>query len=412
MEDVVLRLAWRNLWRHKRRTWLTASAIAFITVLMVFLITLQLGSYDLMVDSSLRIFTGQMQVQREGYLDKPQIRTIIPDALPLAQRLRQNPALSGVGIAVRAQSFALAASETRSFGVQVVGTEPEFEARVSTIPGLIKTGRYLSGASAQEAVLGAALAKNLHIKVGDELTLLGSALDGSVAATIVPVVGIFESGMRDLDRVLVEMPLHTFQDVFGMGQSAHAITLLAPDIKQLPLLQREVDRELPPASRLVALDWERLIPGLKQLIQADWTTAWFTYIALIVVVTFSILNTFIMSVLERTREFGIMLALGATPLRIGTLVFFETALLALIGLLIGLGIGVLVAATLSVYGFTYPGLEELMGQYGLPGLIYPKLSATSILLGPAVILVFILLAALYPALRIRKLQPVEAIHAV
>mgnify|MGYP001596118339 FL=1 len=408
----LLRLAWRNLWRHKRRTWLTASAIAFITVLMVFLITLQLGSYDLMVDSSLRIFTGQMQVQREGYLDKPQIRTIIPDALTLAQRLRQNPALGGVGIAVRAQSFALAASGTRSFGVQVVGTEPEFEARVSTIPGLIKTGRYLSAASAQEAVLGASLAKNLQIKVGDELTLLGSSLDGSVAATIVPVVGIFESGMRDLDRVLVEMPLRTFQDVFGMGQGAHAIAMLAPDIKQLPLLQREVDRELPPASRLVALDWERLIPGLKQLIQADWTTAWFTYIALIVVVTFSILNTFIMSVLERTREFGIMLALGATPLRIGTLVFIETALLALIGLLIGLGIGILIAATLSKYGFTYPGLEELMGQYGLPGIIYPKLSATSILLGPAVILVFILLAALYPALRIRKLQPVEAIHAV
>ena len=412
MEDVVLRLAWRNLWRNKRRTWLTASAIAFITVLMVFLITLQLGSYDLMVDSSLRIFTGQMQVQREGYLDKPQIRTIIPDAQTLAQRLRQNPALSGVGIAVRAQSFALAASGTRSFGVQVVGTEPDFETRVSTIPGLIKSGRYLSADSVQEAVLGAALAKNLHIKVGDELTLLGSALDGSVAATIVPVVGIFESGMRDLDRVLVEMPLRTFQDTFGMGQGAHAIILLAPDIKQLPLLQREDDRQLPATPKLVALDWERLIPGLKQLIQADWTTGWFTYIALIVVVTFSILNTFIMSVLERTREFGIMLALGATPLRIGTLVFIETALLALIGLLIGLGIGVLVAATLSVYGFTYPGLKELMGEYGLPGLIYPKLSATSILLGPAVILVFILLAALYPALRIRKLQPVEAIHAV
>lgn len=408
----LLRLAWRNLWRHKRRTWLTASAIAFVTVLMVFLITLQLGSYDLMVDSSLRIFTGQMQVQREGYLDKPQIRTIIPDALTLAQRLRQNPALDGVGIVVRAQSFALAASGTRSFGVQVVGTEPEFEAHVSTIPGLIKSGRYLSTVSAQEAVLGAALAKNLNIKVGDELTLLGSALDGSVAATIVPVVGIFESGMRDLDRVLVEMPLRTFQDVFGMGQGAHAIAMLAPDIKQLPLLQREVDRELPPASRLVALDWERLIPGLKQLIQADWTTAWFTYIALIVVVTFSILNTFIMSVLERTREFGIMLALGATPLRIGTLVFIETALLALIGLLIGLAIGILIAATLSKVGFTYPGLEELMGQYGLPGMIYPKLSVTSILLGPAVILAFILLAALYPALRIRKLQPVEAIHAV
>jgi ABC-type lipoprotein release transport system permease subunit len=407
---ILLRLAWRNLWRHKRRTWLTASAIAFVTVLMVFLITLQLGSYDLMVDSSLRIFTAQMQVQRDGYLDKPQIRKIIPDAVALAERLRADPALRGVAISTRAQAFALASSGTRSYGVQVVGAEPEHEPGVSTVPRLMKSGRYLVGRDAQEAVLGAPLAKNLNIQVGGDLTLLGSAMDGSVAATIVPVVGIFESGMRDLDRVLVEMPLGTFQELFGMGQGAHAIALLAPDLARLPQMHREVARLLPATPELVVLDWDRLIPGLKQIIEADWTIDWFIYVALILVVTLSILNTFIMSVLERTREFGIMLALGATPLRIGTLVFAETALLALIGLGIGIGIGFGIAAYLSVHGFTYPGLEEFMGQYGLPALIYPKLSAKAILIGPAVILGFILVAALYPAFRIRKLQPVEAIH--
>jgi putative ABC transport system permease protein len=410
--DSLLRLAWRNLWRNKRRTWLTVSAIAFVTVLMVFLITLQLGSYDLMIDSSLRIFTGQMQVQREGYLEKPQIRTVIPDAQALAQRLRADAALAQVRVAVRAQSFALASSGTRSFGVQVVGIEPDFEPKVSTIPHQVKAGRWLDGLHAQEAVLGSALAQNLKIKVGDDLTLLGAAMDGSVAATILPVVGIFESGMRDLDRVTVEVPLATFQEVFGMDGNAHAIVLLAPDLKQLPAMHAEVARQLPVAPKLVVLDWDKLIPGLKQLTQADWTTGWFMYIALIAVVTFSILNTFIMSVLERTREFGIMLALGATPRRIGALVFTETAFLALLGLGIGVGLGLVIAGFLSVYGFTYPGLKELMGQYGLPGLIYPQLSVTSVLLGPAVILVFILAAALYPALRIRKLEAVEAIHAV
>ena len=409
---IVLRLAWRNLWRHKRRTWLTASAIAFVTVLMVFLITLQLGSYDLMVDSSLRIYTAHMQVQRAGFIDKPQIRKTVPDAVALAARLRADPALRGVSIAARAQAFALVSSEKRSYGVQVVGVEPQFEPAVSTIPRLVKSGRFLSGPDAQEAVVGAPLAQNLNIKVGDELTLLGSAMDGSVAATIVPVVGIFESGMRDLDRALIELPLGTFQDLFGMNGGAHAIALLVPDLQQLPQLKQAVARQLPPGAGLEVHDWERLIPGLKQLIEADWTTGWFTYLALIAVVTFSILNTFIMSVLERTREFGIMLALGATPLRIGTLVFTETALLALIGLGIGLGLGFALAAYLSVTGFTYPGLKEIMGQYGLPGMIYPKLSAQAILTGPVVIFGFILVAALYPALRIRKLQPVEAIHAV
>jgi len=409
---VLLRLAWRNLWRHTRRTWLTASAIAFVTVLMVFLITLQLGSYDLMIDSSLRIFTSQMQVQRTGYQDKPQIRTVVPDAAALAERLRRDPALAGIAVGVRAKAFALASSSTRSYGVQVVGVEPRHEPRVSTLPGLIQSGRFLAGPSAQEAVLGSTLAKNLKAKVGDELTLLGSAMDGSVAATILPVVGIFESGWRDLDRVLVEVPLQTFQEVFAMGEAAHSIALLAPDLRQLPALRQAVMRMLPADQQLVVLDWEQLVPGLKQLIEADWTTGWFTYLALIVVVTFSILNTFIMSVLERTREFGIMLALGATPLRIGVLVFIETAMLAIIGLGIGVALGLLVAGYFSAYGFTYPGLEELMGQYGLPGLIYPKLSLTSVLLGPAVILLFTLVASLYPALRIRRLEAVEAIHAV
>jgi len=408
----LLRLAWRNLWRNKRRTWLTASAIAFVTVLMVFLITLQLGSYDLMIDSSLRILVGQMQVQREGYLEKHQIRKVIPEAHTLAEHLRADPAFRQYGVAVRAEGFALASSGSRSFGMQVFGAEPAHEPRVSTIPHLIKSGRWLSDVRAQEVVVGSVLAQNLKIKVGDELTLLGSAMDGSVAATILPVVGIFESGMHDLDRLAAEIPLGTFQDVFGMGSNAHALVFLAPELKQLPDLQAQVTQRLPKDANLVIVSWERLIPGLKELTQADWTTGWFMYIALIVVVTFSILNTFIMSVLERTREFGIMLALGATPLRIGALVFTETACLALLGLGIGIALGTVITGVLSVTGFTYPGLNELMGQYGLPGLIYPQISVTSILIGPAVIFAFILASALYPAFRIRKLEAVEAIHAV
>ena len=266
---VTLQLAWRNLWRNPRRTWLTASAIAFITMLIVFLNSLQLGSYDLMVDSSLRIFTGHMQVQREGYVDKRQIRKSIPDARGLAQRLRANPALAHVGIAVRAQGFALASSGTRSYGVQVVGTEPFEEGRVSTLPHLIKSGRYLSGLDAQEVVLGTALARNLNVKVGDELTLLGSGMDGSVAATALPVVGLFESGMIELDRQFAEIPLVTFQQVFGMGQDAHVIALLAPDLKQLPALQLVVTPLLPPQSSLVVLDWEQVFEPVPAATSAD-----------------------------------------------------------------------------------------------------------------------------------------------
>jgi len=407
---MTLHFAWRNLWRHPRRTWLTASAIAFSATLLIFMITLQLGSYDMMIDSTLRVFTGQMQVQRTGYLDKPQLRTSIADAEALAAQLRSRTGIAA--IATRAHGFALAASGTRSYGVPVVGVEPAYEPRVSTIPRLIKQGRYLAGANAAEIVIGATLARNLRIKLGDELTLLGSGRDGSVAAAVLPVVGIFESGTPELDRHLVQLPLATFQEVFSMGTDAHTVVISGAVLEDIPRQQARVQAALPAGRDLTLRDWDQLVPGIKQLIEADTVQNWFTYVVLIIVVTFSILNTFLMSVLERTREFGIMLALGATPWRIGAVVLLESVLLTLLGLAIGVSAGAAIAIYFYIYGFTFPGMEEIYAQFGLPGVITPKLSFAAMTLGPAVIFVFTVVAALYPALRIRRLRPVEAMHAV
>lgn len=406
---IILRLAWRNLWRHARRTWLTISAIAFSAMLLVFMITLQLGAYDMILDISLRVFTGEMQVQREGYLDKPQMRLSIPQAASLARDLRSATGLEAIG--ARAQGFALISSGVRSYGVPVLGVEPEREQLLSTIPKVMKEGRYLKRMDAQELVLGSTLARNLKIKLGDELTLLGAGRDGSVAATVLPVVGIFETSNPFIDRQVVQMPLATFQETFSMGSDAHLIAISGPGLRQIEDTAARVQRHLPKDQDLVLLDWERLIPGLKQLIQADMVQNWATYITLIIVVTFSIMNTFIMAVLERTREFGVMLALGATPLRIGMLLIIESTLLAFIGLVIGVLLGGAIAVYLNVHGFTFPGLKELHAQFGLPGVIHPKLSFVSFALGPSVIFVFTLLASLYPALRIRKLQPIAAIHS-
>lgn len=406
----MIRLAWRNLWRHKRRTWLTTSAIAFSAMLLVFMITIQLGAYDMIIDTTLRVFNGHLQVQRAGYLDKPQMRATVPGAAALAERLRRATGLQA--IAVRAQGFALAASSDRTYGVPVLGVQPAYEPKVSTLPHLIKTGRYLAAADAQELVLGAALARNLKVKVGDELTLLGSGKDGSVAATVLPVVGIFDSGNPELDRNLVQMPLATFQDVFSMGDEAHAIVVSGESVETIPQTKAAVAAQLAGQPQLVVLDWEEIIPGVKQLIQTDMVQNWVTYLALIIIVTLSIMNTFLMSVLERTREFGIMLALGATPLRLGLIVMLESALLTLLGLAIGIALGGGVAVYFHFVGFTFPGMKELYGQFGLPGVITPQISFTTFTLGPAVILAFTLLAAVYPALRIRKLAPVEAMHAV
>jgi ABC-type lipoprotein release transport system permease subunit len=404
-----LRLAWRNLWRHPRRTWLTTGAMIFSNVILVFMISMQVGMYQMMIDNSLRASVGHLQVQAEGYNEELKMRQVVPGVEGLAADLRQELGLDTV--APRASAFALASSAERSFGVQVMGVEPDAEMKVSSLPGLVEEGRFLEGSDTPEIVVGKTLARNLKIGVGDELTLMGSGRDGSFAAAIATVVGILDAGNPDMNRALAQMPLGYFQDTFAMEGAGHSVVMLAPDMFQIPSLVDRVEGLLPADQDLVVLDWDRLMPGLKQAIQADISSAAFMYLVLIVLVAFSVLNTQLMSVLERTKEFGVILSLGVSPGKLGRLVLLESALMGLVGLVVGVVIGGALVVWLSIVGFSFPGLEEMAGQFNLPDRIYMQVSATGLLFGPLVVLLASLVATLYPVARLHWLEPVDAMRA-
>ncbi|MDH3552285.1 MAG: FtsX-like permease family protein [Gammaproteobacteria bacterium] len=408
--NLVFRLAWRNLWRHPRRTWLTTAAMMFSNTLLVFMISLQFGMYGLMIDNTLQAFTGHLQIQAPGYKDDQKIRQTVADIVPLAESLRAE--LPSVSIAARGTAFALVSSEERSYGIAVFGVEPAYEPDVSTIPGLVSEGRFLGDIDAPEIIIGAALARNLRAGLGDELTVLGSGRDGSFAAAVVDIVGIFDSGIADVDRSITEIPLGLFQDVFYMDGSGHQIVINAGSIDGVAELQSKVGSLLPAGQDLVVHDWDALQPGLKQAIKADMSSAFLMYGILVILVAFSVLNTQLMSVLERTHEFGIVMSLGLTPGRLGRLVLLETAIMGALGLVLGAVLGGLVTSWFSVNGFAYPGMEELASKFNLPARFFPQVSPLTLLVGPAVVFLFTLLAAVYPALRLHRLQPVEAMRAV
>jgi len=407
--NIIFRLAWRNIWRHPRRTWLTAGAMVFSNVLLVFMISLQVGMYAMMIDNTLQLFSGHMQVQAPGYNDEQKMRQIVPDVVPLADKLRRSLGIDTV--AARAWAFGLVSSEERTYGVGVFGVEPEFEPKVSNIPGLVESGRYLSDSNANEVVLGAVLARNLRVGVGDELTLLGSGRDGSFAAAILTVVGIFESGITDVDRNFAEIPLAYFQETFYMDGAGHQVVINGASLDEAKLLEPKVKALLPADEDLVVLDWDALQPGLKQMIQADMSSAFFMYFILVILVAFSVLNTQLMSVLERTHEFGVALALGLSAGRLGRLVLLETAMMGLLGLVLGVICGALVTYWVSINGFAYPGMDEMAAMFNLPDRMYPRVTLLSLSLGPSVVFLFTLLAAIYPAIRLRRLHPVEAMRA-
>jgi ABC-type antimicrobial peptide transport system permease subunit len=197
-----------------------------------------------------------------------------------------------------------------------------------------------------------------------------------------------------------------------MNGSGHHVVINTGGLDGVAELQSQVGALLPTDQDLVVHDWDALQPGLQQAIKADMSSAFFMYGILVVLVAFSVLNTQLMSVLERTHEFGIVMSLGLTPGRLGRLVLLETTIMGLMGLLFGALVGGLFTYWFSVNGFAYPGMDELAAKFNLPARFYPQVTTPSLLIGPAVVFIFTVLAALYPALRLHKLHPVEAMRAV
>jgi len=424
----LLRIVWRNIWRNPRRTLLTLAAIAFSCVVLVFMVALQIGSYDTMISTSVRTSAGHLQVQAEGYHESYSMREAIRDPEVVDAALAEIPQIA-VHTA-RARALCLASSEDRSYGVMVSGIDPEREAQVTRIADQIRDGEYLSPTTPNGGLLGELLARNLKVGVGDEVTIIGQGFDGSVAATVVTIIGIFNTGLDELDRQILYIPLATFDDVFSMRGAVHEIVALCDTLSDVAPAKAALVKALDgrtggadsakaadagsatPREALVVLDWDELIPGLMQSIRLDLSSALVFYLALIIVVAFSILNTFLMAFFERIRELGVLLALGMTPRRLVRLFLLESVLLTGLGVLLGCVGGCILTYYYQIHGLDIGGETTLMAQYGLSATFYPRLTLATALTGPLAVLVITSLAALYPALKILRLRPVEAMNHV
>lgn len=405
---MVAALAWRNLWRRPQRTILSLCSIAIASALLVFMLSFQLGVYTTMIESTLRIFDGYAQLQPHGYADDPTLDRTIPNPEGLA---RAALTIGGVTVAApRVNGFAILANGERSYGAAVIGVDPDSEAHVSSISATIADGRYLASEDRGTAVLGDILARNLKLAVGQKVTMLGAARDGSVAADVLRISGIFHSGIPEFDRSILEMPLARAQATFGMEGRANTIALGGPSLggidNALPALDAMGRR-----AGVSVLDWGALEPGLRDAIALKIATTGLFYATLVAVVAFIILNSLLMSILERTREFGVLLAIGMRPSMIGQMVWLELLCLALLGCAIGITIGSAITLWFVEHGIVYAGMAKLLAQFGLPPRLYPTLTPLSALAGPGALLVSIVLGGIVPYLRVANLTAASAMRA-
>jgi len=411
--SIDIKMAWRNIWRNPRRSILTMSAIAFATVLLVFMLSWQFGSYATMINSAVKMHSGHLQVQAKGYKDKKSIHLVVPDPAAVCTLLDGIPEVAAYTL--RGNAFSLVSSKSRTYGAMVIGIDPSKEAKVSTLKQLVRKGAYLSDEGGQQALVGRLLAKNLKITVGDEFVVLGQGRDGSIAATVLKLKGIFNSGQDSFDRSSVHIPLKTFQEVYAMRGAVHEAVVICDSLDSVSAVKRRVAEGIKDTGgkrSLDVLDWLELMPGLIQAIRLDLASGFIMYFILIIVVAFSILNTFLMTIFERTREFGVLMAIGTTPGRLSKILLLESTTITLVGLIVGIIAGSLVTWYFQVHGIVISGASELLRQFGLPERMHPQLSVLSASIGAGIVLAITILTALYPALKVRRFKPVEAMAAV
>lgn len=403
-------IAWRSLGRNRRRSILTAGAIGFSVLLTVFAWSAQVGQFGMMVDQAARLSSGHIQLQAPPYLANPRLRDTVGNVTALLARLRADPGVDGV--LPRAMSFALLSHGERSFGAQVIGVDPQAELRSSTMPGFVGgPGRYLRDTNGAEAVIGGALAQNLNLKLGDELVVLGTGKEGGVAALVLAVVGIMHSGSAEIDRSLVFIPIDTFRAAFELGDEASVIAVMAKDTVASDALLPRL-RALLPASVAVR-GWRELMPEIEQLMRMKVAGTMLMMGMLGLMVTFSIVNTFIMTIFERTREMGMLMAIGMTPGRVQRMLQLESMLLCGAGVLGGGVLAMVLVTWLHRVGIPLPqSAETALAQFQMPTRLYPKFDWVSLVWPCVLMFVATQIAAFLPSLRIRRLQPVEALRAI
>ena len=402
---MIASLAWRNIWRQPIRTSLSVLGMAFTSMLLVFMLSFQLASYDTMKSSMLQISDGFGQFQIEGYKDDPAMDKAIPDPAALIAEAEQVPGISAV--AARGNGFGLLASGERSFAAAILGIDPAREPEISTLSGLIDQGRGLTTEDTDAIVLGDGLARNLRLGLGDYVTLLGSGRDGSVAADVLEVVGIFKSKVPELDRQFAQMPLERFKETFIMEGAVHNIAVTGEELPDVVAAEAAL-RQIAADHGVVYLNWSELRPDVEEAIAVDLITAMLMYVTLVVVVVFITLNTLYMSVLERTREFGVLLAIGMKRRWIGRMVWAEMIFLSLLGNGLGILLGMAVTYWVQQVGIGIEGMDEIYESWGLPSRFYPAMTPVRVLVGPAAIVLAITILGFVPYRRVLGLESVKA----
>ena len=404
------RMALRNVWRTPRRTAVVLLAIGVGLGGVVLAMAFNYGMIFQMVRAAIRTELGHVQIHGAGFQQKPGVEIRLPATL-LDEVQRAAPAtLRAVAPRVRAEG--LASTSHGNIGVALLALDPVLEPTVSSLKDALVAGRWLG--RERRALIGTRLAERLKLEVGDRLVVSAQDVRGDLTAEAFRVGGLLQTGALALDERAVFVTLRDGQRILGMPDEISELVLMAHSDEVAQALQKTLQALKFDAAEPAALEisvWHELRPFLKYMVDAFRQTAWVTYAAIFAAMAFGIANVLLMSVYERIRELGIMMALGMKPGRVVALLLAEALVLTLYGVAGGLAAGLLGIRALKG-GIDLSRWGEGLVRFGLPTRIVPEMPLQDLLTPVGIAVVTALLAGIWPALHAVRTTPAAAVRHV
>lgn len=406
----LLRLAWKNLWRNRRRTLITLSALSFSLMLIQAVHNLSHGVYTTMIDSGVRAGSGHLVVYHEGYIDSRDEQLVF-DPAGLVSELT---GLSGVdAVLPRLYLPGLAQSSRESRGVLLTGVDPSMERGVNPFVKKLESDQWLPSPGGREAVLGSRLLKELQLKPGHKFVVTMQHRSGELVSEMLRVHGVVTTGIKSVDRSLLMVGRERAAKIVGLDGHVHELSIVLSNQGAEAAVYPRLQALLKDDDRLFGYTWEDAMPNLYNAIRLDYASQKFIFVIMLLIVTIGVVNTMLMSVMERFREFGVLLAVGASPLRLRTLVVTEALLLGGISMILGTVLGSLATWYLQTVGIDIRAFVSDNLEFG--GVVFDPIMRAAWDLPWMIRISFYLLflaslAAFYPALKAGRISPVEAMR--
>lgn len=405
-----LRLAWRNVWRQRRRTFLIAVAMGVMMALLVLYDGMISGFEQAIYGNAIQLLGGNIQVHAPGYNDKIGRKPLLPLADPDGIVQTAEADSDVVTASKRIVTGGLVVNREGAFSVSIIGVETGKESQVSPVAKNISKGRYLNPDDGDLIVIGQGLAIAMNIGVGDRITMVGSSTHEQTRQRTMTIVGIYDVGVPSVEKTTIYMSLGEAQQLFGLDGQVTEVVLSLKQIGQEAGVVNHINANQPGYE---VDTWINTVPELKRTMDMKSSVMNIFGVIMLCVAAIGILNLLMMAVFERTREIGVLGALGLKPREIMLIFLLEGTLIGIAGAVLGAILGTIVNGTLGYYGIDYGALADLTEYTALiSGRIYSQLVPLKVLQHALTVAVIATLAALYPAFQASQHEPAEALHFV